>query len=292
MPNRRFGLFDFNPDTGELLREGRTVRLQAQPARLLALLIAARGEIVTRESLHDALWPDGTTVDFDRGLNFAIAQVRSALGDSAESPAFIRTVPKRGYQFIAPVSESAPSETAAVAEPVATAAAEGPGVRRRLMYVLGIAAVAEVAAIAFAVIKGSRPAEKRIAVAHFENETGDPAFDRFARTLTDSVVASLTSQTTGRYGVIGNAAILGRSRRFQDLDEIAATLKAEYVIVGQVQRDGAGIRVLAHLIRMPGKTHLKVSRQMITPATSETQSAEQIVGDLIGLLNSPPPASK
>jgi len=68
MPNRRFGLFDFNPDTGELFREGRAVRLQAQPARLLALLIAARGGIVTRESLHDALWPDGDVLRSARNL--------------------------------------------------------------------------------------------------------------------------------------------------------------------------------------------------------------------------------
>src|SRR3954470_14282204 len=130
MPTRRFGLFEFNPDTGELLREGRTVRLQAQPTKLLALLIAARGEVVTRESLHAALWPDGTTVDFDRGLNFAVAQVRSALGDSVESPAFIRTVPKRGYQFIAPISEPAPIP-APIAEPAAPPAETRRGLSRR-----------------------------------------------------------------------------------------------------------------------------------------------------------------
>jgi len=273
-----------------LLREGRMVRLQAQPARLLGLLIAARGEIVTRESLHDALWPDGTTVDFDRGLNFAIAQVRSALGDSAESPTFIRTVPKRGYQFIAPISEPATSQ-APVAGPAPPPAEPRRVLSRRMMYVLGIAGAAEVAAIGFAVINRARPVERRIAVAHFENETGDPAFDRFAGTLTDSVVALLTSQTSGRYGVIGNAAILRRSRKFQDLDEIAATLKVEYVIVGQVQRDGPRFRVLAHLIRMPGQTHLKVSRQEVNSDTSENQSGERIVTDLIGTLTSPPSTS-
>jgi hypothetical protein len=202
------------------------VRLQAQPARLLALLIAARGEIVTRESLHDALWPNGTTVDFDRGLNFAIAQVRSGLGDSAESPAFIRTVPKRGYQFIAPLSEPAQIE-AAVVRPVAREPiAAGRGLSRRALYRLGIAAAVVVGAIAIAVIQASRPAQARIAVARFENETGNPDFDRFAGTITDSVVASLTSQTAGRFGVIGNAMMLRRSRRFQDLDEITSTPKA------------------------------------------------------------------
>jgi TolB-like protein len=160
------------------------------------------------------------------------------------------------------------------------------------MYVLGIAGLAEAAAIAFAVIKRARPPERRIAVAHFENETGDPAFDRFAVTLTDTLVASLTAQTSGRFGVIGNAAILRRSRRFQDLDEIAAALNAEYVIIGQVQRDGQRFRVLAHLIRMPAKTHVKVIRREIDSATGETRSGEQIASDLVGLLNSSPPANK
>jgi len=287
MPNRRFGLFEFNPDTGELWREGRVVRLQAQPARLLALLIAARGEIVTRESLHDALWPDGTTVDFDRGLNFAIAQVRSALGDSAESPAFIRTVPKRGYQFVAPVSEPAVTEA-----PVERAVAAREMLSRRTIYLLGIAAAGVVGSAGMAVLMRARPAEQRIAVAHFENETGDPEFDRFAVTLTDSVVASLTSQTAGRYGVIGNAAILRRSRRFQDLDEIAATLKVQYVIVGQVQRDGAQVRVLAHLIRMPAKTHVIVSRQAVDSAASEALYGERIVADLASRLNLPNTADR
>ena len=101
MARARFGLFEFNSDTGELLREGYAVRLQAQPAKALALLISARGEVVTREAFRETLWNDGTSVEFDRSLNFAIAQVRTALGDSAQSPTFIRTVPKRGYQFIA-----------------------------------------------------------------------------------------------------------------------------------------------------------------------------------------------
>src|SRR5215475_10647072 len=113
MPRVRFGLFHFNSDTGELLRNGHLVHLQAQPAKTLALLISARGELVTREMLRDALWNDGTSVDFDRSLNFAIAQVRTALGDSAESPTFIRTLPRRGYQFIAPVSEQ-PDQVAPV----------------------------------------------------------------------------------------------------------------------------------------------------------------------------------
>ena len=99
----RFGLFEFDPDTGVLNREGVPVRLQPQPGRVLAVLVTHAGEVVTRDALRQEIWNDGTFVDFERGLNFCIAQIRSALGDSAESPRFIETLPRRGYRFIAPV---------------------------------------------------------------------------------------------------------------------------------------------------------------------------------------------
>jgi DNA-binding winged helix-turn-helix (wHTH) protein/TolB-like protein len=284
----RFGLFDFNSDTGELLREGRTVSLQAQPAKALALLISARGELVTREVFRDALWNGGITVDFDRSLNFAIAQVRTALRDSAESPTFIRTVPKLGYQFIAPVSEQrAESTPVAEAAPAAAPIAEVQAPRRRFLPWLAAAAVS--AAVAGLVaLRGSHANGTRIAVARFQNETGNPALDRFADTITDSVVAGLTSQTMGRFGIIGNAAILRRPRASQDLDEIASALKAQYVILGQVQQDGPRVRLLAHLIRLPEKTHLKVSRAEVDPSASESQLAKHIVEDFTRRLDSPP----
>src|SRR6184192_413916 len=83
----RFGMFEFDPASGELRREGTLVRLQPQPAQVLAYLVARPGEVVTRDALRDAVWGDDTFVDFDRGLNFCIAQIRSALGDAADDGA-------------------------------------------------------------------------------------------------------------------------------------------------------------------------------------------------------------
>ena len=277
MARIRFGLFHFNSETGELLRNGYEVRLQAQPAKALALLISARGELVTREALRDVLWDHGTSVEFDRSLNFAIAQVRAALGDSAESPTFIRTVPKRGYQFIAPILEqpdqSAPATDGAL---TATSITGVQSSRRRVLVRLAVVVVST-AAVGFVALRGRR--ETTIAVARFLNETGNPALDRFADTLTDSVTAELTSRTAGRYGIIGNAAILRRPRSFQDIDEIGSTLKCRYVILGQVQQDGPRVRLLAHLIRLPEKTHLKVSRCEVGSSASESEIAKRVVDD-------------
>ena len=262
----RFGLFDFNPETRELRREGVLVKLQAQPAEVLSLLIDARGEVVSREDLRNAVWKDGTVVDFDRGLNFCIAQIRTALGDSSDSPRFIRTVPKRGYQFIAPLSE-----------PVRVSS------RRRWLLISG-----GVCAGAAVLVGGvwMRAKEQRIAVVRFDNETGNPELDRFADGVTDSVVAELTSSTLGRYGVIGNAAILRRPREAWNLPEIASSLGARFVILGEVQPNGDAVRVLAHLIRMPEQTHLWVSR-FNADVHDPPAAAQRIASDFTRRLTSP-----
>src|SRR5438270_5014594 len=97
-----FGLFEFDDSQLVLRREQTTVRLQSQPARVLACLINNRERVVSRDELRRSLWGDSTFVDFNGGLNFCIAQVRSVLGDDPSNPRFVRTVPKLGYQFIAP----------------------------------------------------------------------------------------------------------------------------------------------------------------------------------------------
>jgi DNA-binding winged helix-turn-helix (wHTH) protein len=100
---RRFGSFELDLDAERLLKGGRTIRIQPQPFKLLSLLTNRPGVLVTREEIQAALWAGDTFVDFDQGVNFAIKQVRDALGDSAEDSLYVQTVPKRGYRFLAPV---------------------------------------------------------------------------------------------------------------------------------------------------------------------------------------------
>jgi len=99
----RFGAFEVDPHTGELRKQGVRIKLRDQPVQILLLLLTRAGEVVSRDELQKQLWPGDTFVDFDRGLNKAVNHLRDALGDSAESPRFIETLPKRGYRFIAPV---------------------------------------------------------------------------------------------------------------------------------------------------------------------------------------------
>jgi DNA-binding winged helix-turn-helix (wHTH) protein/tetratricopeptide (TPR) repeat protein len=106
LPKRvyRFGLFQVDLGSGKLLRQGVPVKLQEQPLRVLCLLLERSGEIVPREELRQSLWPEGTYVEFDGSLNAALKRLRYALGDDADNPIFIETIPRRGYRFIAPVA--------------------------------------------------------------------------------------------------------------------------------------------------------------------------------------------
>src|SRR5207248_7145147 len=106
---RRFGAFEVNLQSGELRKNGIRLRLSGQPFQVLALLIERAGEAVTREELQSKLWSVDTFVDFDHGLNNAVARIREVLDDSSETPRYVETLPRRGYRFIAPVTDTLPA---------------------------------------------------------------------------------------------------------------------------------------------------------------------------------------
>jgi DNA-binding winged helix-turn-helix (wHTH) protein/TolB-like protein len=305
----RFGLFDFDPDTGVLHREGVPVRLQPQPGRVLALLVTRAGEVVTRDALRQEVWSDGTFVDFERGLNFCVAQIRSALGDSAESPRFIETLPRRGYRFIAPVSSApAPAADSGSGQHYSTRAAprfrdapavhaaalaeaaspRSPSGRRRSGAILVVLAVAVAMLVAGARFGGA-PADRRlrIAVVPFDNETGMEDFDRIARGVADATVARLaTPERVAALSVIGNAAALFQPRRFRDLQQIGTQLDADYIVLAQMKRDAAGVRLIAHLIRVDDQAHVWANTYDRPAFTLDVQSeiAESIASAVAGAL--------
>ena len=117
----RFGVFEANAATGELRRQGIRVKLNTQPFQMLMLLLARPGELVTREDITRELWPEGTFVDFEHGMNSEVNRIREALGDKANKPRFVETVARRGYRFVAPVERiSAGDDVARTPEEVET----------------------------------------------------------------------------------------------------------------------------------------------------------------------------
>lgn len=279
MATRRFqfGIFEFDDAALQLRRGGIVVRLQTQPARALACLIENADRPVSREQLCRAVWGTETHVDFERGLNFCMSQLRAVLKDDPAQPLYIRTLPKQGYQFIAPGQWLPDCESRTHDKPQARARR----IPRRAVQVA--AAVACLAALAAATywflphqLASPRPV---VAVVRFDNETGNAELSRFSDALTDDVVERLTALGDGSFVVIGNARILRLPRAQRDLNAIAASLRANYVVIGQVQSNGNQTRVLAHLIRMPEETHLwveRMDRSLADPLGVEAEVAQRI----------------
>lgn len=156
----RFGAFEVNLRTGETRKHGTRIKLQGQPLQILAILLEQPGEVVSREEMRRRLWPADTFVDFEHGLNTAVKKLRQALGDSAEAPRYVETLPRFGYRFIAPVENQA-STTVATPRPFLAAAephiahrapTESRTATRRLYWALGLAAAILAAVLGYAIL--------------------------------------------------------------------------------------------------------------------------------------------
>lgn len=170
----RFGVFELDLRSGELRKGGIRVPLQDQPFRVLVRLVEHPGEVVTREQLREQLWPAETFVDFDHGLNAAVRRLRDALGESADTPRFIETVPRRGYRFIAPL------ETSVVPQPEPHPVPERTRRRPRIVFALGVAGALIALATIVMVWTGRPPLlseRDHVLLADFVNHTGDAVFD-------------------------------------------------------------------------------------------------------------------
>src|SRR3984893_75483 len=258
----RFGVFEADLRAGELRKHGVKLKLQDQPFQILALLLERPGEVVTRDELQHKLWPADTFVDFDTGLNTAIKRLRDALGDSAESPRFVETLPRRGYRFIASVEhiDDLPVHTE-----------RSPEQRTRLVAVLqpeklwiALGLVAAILALLLSLnIRGFRQRFLRtnaatkvqsIAVLPLENLSGDPAQEYFADGMTEALITDL--------GKIGELRVISRTSvmRFKDtkkpLREIARELQVDAVVEGTVVRSGDRVRLTANLVQASPEKHL------------------------------------
>jgi TolB-like protein/DNA-binding winged helix-turn-helix (wHTH) protein/Flp pilus assembly protein TadD len=265
----RVGEFELDVQSGELRKQDLKVRLSDQPFQVLLLLLERPGEVVTREQLQQRLWPAETFVDFDTGLNTAVKKLRDALGDSADKPRFVETLPRRGYRLIAPV-ETKPGAEAAAAVP------RPPVPARRWAWAGVLAVVVIVSATILAMTAGRVPAERNttgrgrgtaaaagaampariesLAVLPLENLSEDPAQEYFADGMTDALITDL-AQIRG-LRVISRTSVMQYKRLRKGLPEIARELGVEAVVEGTVMRSGSRVRVTAQLVHAPTDRHL------------------------------------
>jgi TolB-like protein/DNA-binding winged helix-turn-helix (wHTH) protein/Tfp pilus assembly protein PilF len=262
----RFGAFQLDVRRQELLKHGIRIRLQRKPFQVLTELVQRPGDVVTREELRRQLWPDGTFVDFDEGVNTAVKRLRTSLGDSPSNPIYLETVTGYGYRFIAPVScaepesEASPKrETPAGMHPNLPAELESPSSHRRRFWLWFSMAVLAVSAVTVSIYRlGSRRATptpiQSIAVLPLENLSGDRSQDYFAEGITDEIITHLAK--LGGPKVISRASAMHYKGTQKQVPEIARELNVGALVEGSVQRSGDRVRVRVQLIQADTDRHL------------------------------------
>jgi len=262
----RFGVYEVDLRAGELHKHGVKVRLQEQPFQVLQILLEHPGEIVTREDLRQRIWPSDTFVDFDGGVNNAVKRLREALGDSAESPRYVETIPRKGYRFIGPVNGN--GKPVAFAEEVRSKA-KSPAARRGLQIGIGIGIGA---AVLLLVLSGAAPTNfwrqfsgwtsvpqiRSIAVLPLRNLSGDPSQEYFADGMTEELITDLSQISALR--VISHTSVDTYKKTSKSLPEIARELHVDGVVAASVMRSGDKIRITAQLIYAPEDKNLWAER--------------------------------
>jgi TolB-like protein/DNA-binding winged helix-turn-helix (wHTH) protein/Tfp pilus assembly protein PilF len=260
----RFDNFELDTRAGELRKGGIKLRLQGQPLQVLATLMERAGDLVTREQLRAQLWPADTFVDFDHSLHNAIARIRAVLGDCAEQPRYIETMPRRGYRFIAAVEVvgvSQPELDAKLDPPHEVARPSPPTTRHNLRLIVPIAlSVLVVAACTLWYIRwSSHPAAvtlplHSIAVLPLENLSGDPSQEYLVAGMTEELTTDLAKISSLR--VTSRTSAMRYKGTKKALPQIARELNVDGIIEGSVVRSGNRVRVTAQLLFGPADQHI------------------------------------
>ena len=240
----RFEGLEFDARALELRKGGVKIKLEGQPLRILALLIERPGELVSREDVRKQLWPGNTIVDFEHSINAAMKRLREALGDSAERPRFIETLPRRGYRFLQPV-ESVDAQAVA------------PARARRYVWQagllsLGLLLIGLVAVNAFGLRErfvgpGNGPASVAIAVLPLKNLSGDSSQDYYADGISEALITELGK--IGRLQVLSFQSVSRYRQTEKPLPEIARELRVDALLEGSVVRSGDRVRITAKLFQ-------------------------------------------
>jgi TolB-like protein/DNA-binding winged helix-turn-helix (wHTH) protein/Tfp pilus assembly protein PilF len=257
----RFDDFELDVSAGQLRKRGLRLRLQGQPLQVLAVLLNRAGDVVTYEEIRSQIWSADTFVDFDHSLHNAIARLRETLGDSAETPRYIETLPRHGYRFIAPVESEEPadpSHSAPSAPPREVPVASARSTPRALLAA-SILAFLVIALAVWLARTGSNSTSaahtlNSIAVLPLENLSGDPSEEFFADGMTDQLITDLAKVESLR--VISRTSVMQYKGTKKPLPEIARELNVDAIVEGSVIRSGERVRVTAQLLQASTDQHL------------------------------------
>jgi len=266
-----FGPYTVDLRSGELRKNGTRIRLGEQPLRILLLLLARPGELVTREEMRAQLWAEDTFVDFEHSLNSAVQRLRDGLSDTAGKPRWVETVPRRGYRFIGQVQwpevireiAAAPARWEA-ASPAPPEPDLDPIAAGRARFRLAFIALAGLILLLWPAFKlerrlthsGQKPNTviRSIAVLPMENLSGDPAQDYFADGMTDELITKLAKNP--RLRVISRTSVMQYKNVHRPLRAVAQELGVDGILEGSVGRRGNRVHVTAQLIHAQSDTHI------------------------------------
>jgi TolB-like protein/DNA-binding winged helix-turn-helix (wHTH) protein/Tfp pilus assembly protein PilF len=273
----RFGSFELDLHSGELRKNGLKVHIADQPLQVLILLLNHPGSLVTREELQRQLWSTNTFVDFEHGLNAAVKRLREILGDTAENPQFIETIPRHGYRFLVPVNVIPP--TNARPTPPEQEAHSRPSEQNR-RWLLGVLALT-VLIVAFSTpsIRTSvehwftprREPIRSLAVLPLVNLSNDPKQDYLSEGLTEALITELGRVRSLR--VISRQSVTSYKGTTKTVGQIARELHVDAIVEGAALQDGDKVRVSAQLIRVAPEEHVWA------------QSYERRIDDVLALQN-------
>jgi|HubBroStandDraft_4_1064222.scaffolds.fasta_scaffold25123_1 TolB-like protein/DNA-binding winged helix-turn-helix (wHTH) protein/Flp pilus assembly protein TadD len=269
----RFGTFEVSLRSGELHKAGVKIRVQQQPLKLLEILLERPGEVITREELRSRLSASESFGDFDQAVNIAVAKLRSALGDSAESPRYIETLPKRGYRFIADVTVIDTDAPAKKSEPEAVdpsktelrhrsqdaqlIAGSKPGLWPLKPKIVVPSLVLCLSILGVWLVRSAAPSHtdiRSLAVLPLDNLSGDASREYFADGMTDELITDLAQIRALR--VISRTSVMMYKGARKPLPQIARELNVDAVVEGTVLLSGNQVRITAQLIKAPADKHL------------------------------------
>jgi TolB-like protein/DNA-binding winged helix-turn-helix (wHTH) protein len=259
----RFDNFELDVRAGELRKNGVRMRLRGQPLHVLEILLERAGDVVTREELQSRIWPADTFVDFDHSLHNAIARIREVLGDSAEKPRYIETLPRTGYRYIGPLEDfQAPPVLPARAAGEGASPAPPPDRESRLVGVAGALVLCALFALGLACwaiwryvgAKGATVPIHSIAVLPLSNLSGNPSEEFFSDGMTDQLITDLAK--VGSLRVISRTSVMQYKGTKKSLPEIARELNVDAIVEGSVVRSGQRVRVTAQLLQARSDRHL------------------------------------
>jgi len=278
----QFGPFRLDFRSSELFKDGTRVRVQDHSLQILMILLEKPGEVVMREELRQRLWHSHTFVDFDQGLNTAMMRLRHAMGDVADAPKFIETLPRRGYRFVAPITFSdgplepqredpeAGQEASGVTQGLltedhpATERLRGADRRWRHTGIVAVAGALVVLLLAIGLnwgrlrallLHAQRPVQvPTLAILPFDSLSNDPAQDFLAESMTEQLITEL-GQSHG-LRVVSRGSVMQFSGKHLPLEVVAKNLHADEIFEGSISESGDRLRVTANLYQVATRKHL------------------------------------